>query len=61
MKDNLQKLDLDPEVFDLAYEGFWDLYTFHPMVPDLSARKLQTWIQKIKLIAGPDRTAATAA
>lgn len=30
IKDNMQKLDMDPEVFNLVYEGFWDLYTFHP-------------------------------
>lgn len=30
IKDNQEALDMDPEVFDLIYEGFWDLYTFHP-------------------------------
>ena len=28
IKDNLEVLELDPDVFDLVYEGFWDLYTF---------------------------------
>ena len=41
---------MDPDVFDLVYEGFWDLYTFHPMCGDVSAKKLQQWIQKINLI-----------
>ena len=49
-------MDLDPEVFDLVYEGFWDLYTFHPAIRDVSARKLQGWIQKIRLQSGPDRS-----
>ena len=49
---------MDPEVFDLVYEGFWDLYTFKPCLQDISARKLQTWIQKIKLQSGPDRAIA---
>lgn len=44
IKDNAEALDLDPDVFDLVYEGFWDLYTFHPKIRDVSARKLQTWI-----------------
>jgi len=44
LKDNAKALDMDPEVFDLVYEGFWDLYTFHPQLRDISARKLQTWI-----------------
>jgi len=30
IKDNQEALDMDPEVFDLVYEGFWDLYTFKP-------------------------------
>ena len=47
-------MDLDPDVFKLVYEGFWDLYTFHPEVRDISAKKLQTWIQKIKLTSTPD-------
>jgi hypothetical protein len=57
IKDNQEKLELDPEVFDLVYEGFWDLYSFHPQIRDISARKLQTWIQKVKLTSGPDRSA----
>jgi len=30
IKENQEALGLDPDVFDLVYEGFWDLYTFHP-------------------------------
>ena len=56
IKDNMARLDMDPEVFDLVYEGFWDLYTFHPQLRDVSARKLQAWIQKVRLQSGPDRT-----
>ena len=54
IKDNMHALDLDPDVFNLVYEGFWDLYTFHPAVRDISAKKLQVWIQKIKLSSTPD-------
>ena len=53
MKENQEALGLDPEVFDLVYEGFWDLYSFHPQCMDLSARKLQVWIQKIVLSVRP--------
>lgn len=56
MKDNCEKLEMDPEIFDLVYNGFWDLYSFHPEIRDVSARKLQAWILKIKLSSGPDRT-----
>ena len=55
IRDHAQQLELDPEVFDLVYEGFWDLYTFQPKLRDVSARKLQTWIQKIILKSGAER------
>ncbi len=42
-------------MFDLVYEGFWDLYTFHAQLRDVSARKLQGWITKIKLSSGPEK------
>ena len=41
IKDNQEELDLDPDVFDLVYEGFWDLYTLQPKVKDVSNKKLQ--------------------
>jgi len=61
IKDNQQALDLDADVFDLVYEGFWDLYTFRPEIRDVSARKLQAWIAKIKLTSGPESADAAAA
>ena len=43
---------MDPDVFDLVYEGFWDLYTLKPKI-NVSAKKLkEEWIKKIKLVAG---------
>ena len=56
IKHNAEALDLDPDVFDLAYEGFWDLYTLRPKVKDVSAKKLQQeWIKKINLKAGESK------
>ena len=49
IRDNQAELGLDPEIFNLVYEGFWDLYTFKPR-GDQSAKKLQQWITKINLI-----------
>ena len=40
IRDNAEQLGLDPEVFDLVYEGFWDLYTFHPKVDEVTPKKL---------------------
>ena len=48
---------MDPDVFDLVYEGFWDLYTLKPKI-NVSAKKLKDeWIKKIKLIAGEQKAA----
>ena len=41
IKDNQEALELDPDIFSLVYEGFWDLYTFKHTVPEISAKKLQ--------------------
>lgn len=32
IRDNQEDLGLDPEIFKLVYEGFWDLYTFKPAI-----------------------------
>lgn len=32
IKDHQDDLGLDPDIFGLVYEGFWDLYTFKPKV-----------------------------
>ena len=50
---------MDPDVFDLAYEGFWDLYTLKPKIKDVSASRLQKeWIKKINLKAGESKEPA---
>lgn len=48
IKQNQEFLGLDEDIFDLVYEGFWDLYTFKSQTGH-SAKKLQQWITKIKL------------
>ena len=59
IKDNQDALDLDSDVFDLVYEGFWDLYTLHPKIKDVSNKKLQQeWIKKINLRAGESKEPA---
>ena len=55
IKENQKALDMDPDVFNLVYEGFWDLYTLRPQLRDIRSRKLLEWIQKIKLVSGPER------
>lgn len=50
IRENQEHLELDPRVFDLVFESFWDLYTFKSSVPDINTKKLLTWINKIKLV-----------
>lgn len=49
----------EKEVFDLVYQGFWDLYTFKPAPGDLSAKKMQQWITRIQLSVPDDQIEAT--
>lgn len=43
-------LGLDPMVFDLVYEGFWDIYLFNGQISDgASGKKMLLWIPKVKL------------
>lgn len=50
IRANQDKLGLEPGVFDLAFEGFWDMYTLHYAITEISPKKMQTMMQtKIKL------------
>ena len=52
IRDNQEYLGLEPGVFDLAFEGFWDLYTLHSQVTEVSAKKMQNLVQtKVRLQA----------
>jgi hypothetical protein len=33
----------------MVYEGFWDLYCKKPQTSDLTAKKLDGWINKVNL------------
>jgi hypothetical protein len=50
IRDNQEHLEMEPRVFDLVFESFWDLYTLKSSIPELNVKKLLTWINKIKLI-----------
>lgn len=39
IRANQEFLGLEPGIFDLVFEGFWDLYTFKPQT-EISAKKL---------------------
>lgn len=58
MQEYPDELGLDPEIFDLVYNGFWDLYTYRPKCTDVTARKLVQWIQKININVNPVKDSA---
>lgn len=47
--NNLDALGISKKAFDLVFEGFWDLYCKKPQAGDLNAKKLDGWINKVKL------------
>jgi hypothetical protein len=49
MRDCSEDLGLDTQVFDLVFEGFWQIYTFQPQVADVSGKKMLAWIPKVLL------------
>jgi len=53
MYDHRVAIGLDETVFDLVYEGFWDIYLFHGQVDEMNGKKMLSWIPKINLIVNP--------
>jgi len=37
-------------VYDLVYEGFWDLYCKKPLTPELSVKKMEGFITRFRLM-----------
>ena len=50
-----EQIGVSKNTYTMVYEGFWDLYCKKPGTADLTARRLEGWINKINL-----RTPATA-
>lgn len=53
LRDNYKELSISRKMFDAVYDSFWDLYCKHSKVPDLTPKKLDAFIQKVKLIVPP--------
>ena len=58
MRQNCQDLGLDPKVFDMVYECFWDLYCKKSKHPDIGVKKCEGLIQRVKLQVPPRAPAA---
>jgi len=51
MKENQAAIGFDPDVFDLVYEGFWDLYMMHEKCDEAPGIKKKTWLARFILQA----------
>ena len=50
-------IGISKEVFDMVYEGFWDLYCKKPHASaELPAKKLEGFLSKVKLVVPPQDT-----
>lgn len=58
IRDNQSALGLDPDVFDLVYEGFWDLYCMRPRCDGIAPKMISAWINRFILQVSPDEAAA---
>lgn len=54
MRDNQKALGLDPDIFDLVYEGFWDIYCMRPRCDGITTKAIQLWNNKFILQVNPD-------
>ena len=60
IRDNQVALGLDPDIFDLVYEGFWDLYCMRPRCDGITPKMIQVWINRFILQVSPDEIAPEA-
>jgi hypothetical protein len=53
MKEKSKDLGLSAKAYDLVYEGLWDLYCKKPQTSDLTGKKLDPFINRIRLLVPP--------
>jgi len=51
---------MDPDIFDLVYEGFWDLYCMRPRCDGITPKMILVWISRFILQVSPDELAIEA-
>ena len=57
LREHHELFNLPPQVYDMVYEGFWDLYCKKPdQTADIPPKKLEGFITKVKLITPPTDT-----
>lgn len=53
MRQRSKAIGLSAKAYDGVYEGLWDLYCKKSQSPDITAKKLEPFIQRIKLVVPP--------
>lgn len=56
LRSNAKQMGLSVAAYDSVYEGFWDLYCKKSQSPDLNSKRLEGFVNKIKLIVAPQDT-----
>ena len=49
MCENCEELGISRNSWNMVYEAFWDLYCKKPATPDLTAKKLDTWYNTVRM------------
>lgn len=49
MAEHAEQIGVSANTYEMVFEGFWDLYCKKPATTDLTAKKLEGWINKINL------------
>lgn len=53
LREQAKELGLSAKAYDTVYEGLWDLYCKKPQTADLTAKRLEGFLQKVKLVVPP--------
>lgn len=53
IRERSKDIGLSAKAYDAVYEGLWDLYCKKPQTPDITPKKLDTFLQRIKLVTPP--------
>jgi hypothetical protein len=53
MRERSKDLGISSKAFEMVYEGLWDLYCKKSQSPELNAKKLEGFIQRVKLLVPP--------
>eukprot|EP00347_Sterkiella_histriomuscorum_P006020 403354377 len=53
LKEQSKTLGISAKAYDMVYEGLWDIYCKKSQSPDLNPKKLEGFLQRIKLLTPP--------